>query len=65
IARLKRIKAYRGIRHMKGLPVRGQRTRTNARTKRGSRRTVGAMTKDTASKLETAKKKKAVAKTAK
>jgi small subunit ribosomal protein S13 len=34
------IGAYRGIRHRKGLPSRGQRTRTNARTKKGSRKTV-------------------------
>ena len=32
---------YRGIRHMKGLPVRGQKTKTNARTRKGSKRTVG------------------------
>jgi small subunit ribosomal protein S13 len=40
IQRLKEIKAYRGLRHIKGLPVRGQRTRTNARTRKGPRRTV-------------------------
>jgi len=40
IQRLKEIKCYRGMRHMKGLPVRGQRTRTNARTRKGPRRTV-------------------------
>ncbi len=45
IERLKRINSYRGIRHRKGLPVRGQRTRTNARTGRGKRKTVGAITK--------------------
>jgi small subunit ribosomal protein S13 len=45
IERLKRINSYRGIRHRKGLPVRGQRTRTNARTNRGKRKTVGAITK--------------------
>ncbi len=56
IERLKRIGSYRGSRHIKGLPVRGQRTRTNARTNRGRRRTVGAMTKEMAAKLETAKK---------
>ena len=55
INRLKRIKCYRGIRHIQGLPVRGQRTRTNARTKRGRRRTVGAMTKEVSSKQEQAK----------
>ena len=41
IKRLIEIKCYRGIRHQRGLPVRGQRTRTNARTRRGPRRTVG------------------------
>lgn len=46
IKRLIEIRAYRGIRHAKKLPVRGQRTRSNARTKRGKRATVGAMKKD-------------------
>ncbi|MDR2752226.1 MAG: 30S ribosomal protein S13 [Clostridiales bacterium] len=40
IKRLVEIGCYRGIRHRKGLPVRGQRTRTNARTRKGPRRTV-------------------------
>jgi small subunit ribosomal protein S13 len=40
IQRLKEIKCFRGMRHIKGLPVRGQRTRTNARTRKGPRRTV-------------------------
>jgi small subunit ribosomal protein S13 len=40
VKRLQEIGSYRGLRHRRGLPVRGQRTRTNARTKRGSRRTV-------------------------
>jgi small subunit ribosomal protein S13 len=40
IARLKDIGCYRGIRHRKGLPVRGQRTRTNARTRKGPKKTV-------------------------
>jgi small subunit ribosomal protein S13 len=40
IARLKEIACYRGLRHKKNLPVRGQRTRTNARTRKGPRRTV-------------------------
>ena len=40
IARLKDINAYRGIRHLKSLPVRGQRTKTNARTRKGPRKTV-------------------------
>lgn len=43
IKRLKEIGCYRGIRHIKGLPVRGQRTRTNSRTVRGNvRKTVGS-----------------------
>jgi len=40
ISRLRDIKCYRGIRHRKGLPVRGQRTQTNARTRKGPRKTV-------------------------
>ncbi len=40
INRLKDIQCYRGIRHRRGLPVRGQRTRTNARTRKGPRKTV-------------------------
>ncbi|PIS20765.1 30S ribosomal protein S13 [candidate division WWE3 bacterium CG08_land_8_20_14_0_20_43_13] len=43
IRRLIDIRCYRGIRHQKGLPVRGQRTRSNSRTKRGSKRTVGGL----------------------
>jgi len=43
IKRLKDIKAYRGLRHMKNLPVRGQRTKTNSRTRRGNvRKTMGS-----------------------
>lgn len=41
IKRLKDIKSYRGTRHMRNLPVRGQRTKTNARTKRGAKKTMG------------------------
>ena len=40
LARLRDIGCYRGIRHRRGLPVRGQRTRTNARTRKGQRKTV-------------------------
>jgi small subunit ribosomal protein S13 len=40
VARLKKIGCYRGLRHIKGLPVRGQRTRTNARTRKGRKKTV-------------------------
>lgn len=43
IKRLKDIGSYRGIRHQKGLPVHGQRTRTNARTKRGRRAAIGGV----------------------
>lgn len=47
IKRLMDIAAYRGLRHRRGLPVRGQRTSTNARTRKGPRRTVGAKAKKT------------------
>ena len=50
IKRLIEIGCYRGIRHRRGLPVHGQRTRTNARTKRGPRRTVAGRKKATAKK---------------
>jgi small subunit ribosomal protein S13 len=46
ISRLQAIGAYRGLRHSHNLPVRGQRTRSNARTKRGKRKTVGAFKKE-------------------
>jgi small subunit ribosomal protein S13 len=42
IKRLKDIKAYRGVRHMRRLPVRGQRTKTNARTLKGVKKTMGS-----------------------
>ncbi len=45
IKRLMDIGCYRGVRHRKGLPVRGQRTRTNARTKKGPRRTIAGKKK--------------------
>lgn len=51
IRRLQDIKSYRGSRHARGLPVRGQRTSTNARTRKGKRKTVGG-----AQKKATAKK---------
>ena len=41
LKRLQAIKSYRGVRHLRGLPVRGQRTQTNARTRKGPRKTVG------------------------
>lgn len=43
IRRLIAVNCYRGVRHRKGLPVRGQRTSTNARTRKGPRKTVGAV----------------------
>ena len=52
VQRLKTIGSYRGVRHVRGLPVRGQRTRSNARTKRGKRKTVGAFKKEALSKLD-------------
>ncbi len=56
IGRLQAIGSYRGVRHTKGLPVRGQRTKTNARTKRGKRKTVGAFKKEALAKAKTATK---------
>ncbi len=41
LKRLQSIKCYRGMRHLRGLPVRGQRTQTNARTRKGPRKTIG------------------------
>ena len=51
IKRLREIGSYRGIRHARNLPVRGQRTKSNARTKRGKRMTIGAIKKEAAVKL--------------
>ncbi len=50
IKRLMDINCYRGLRHRKGLPVRGQRTRTNARTRKGKRKTVAGKKKAIAKK---------------
>ncbi len=61
IRRLEEIGTYRGIRHRKNLPARGQRTRSNGRTKRGKRLTVGAIKKEVAVKMEAAAKKDAAA----
>ena len=52
IKRLREIGSFRGIRHVRGLPVDGQRTKSNARTKRGKRKTVGALKKEMWAKLE-------------
>lgn len=51
IKRLRDIGSYRGTRHAKKLPAHGQRTRSNARTKRGKRVTIGAMKKDDRAKV--------------
>lgn len=51
IRRLKDISAYRGVRHSRNLPSRGQRTKSNARTKRGKRVTIGAIKKEDATKM--------------
>jgi small subunit ribosomal protein S13 len=58
IKRLKEAGTYRGTRHTKGLPGRGQRTRSNARTKRGKRMTIGAIKKELAAKMEASVKAK-------
>lgn len=58
IRRLKETGSYRGIRHIRGLPSRGQRTRSNARTKRGKRVTIGAIKKEVMAKMEAAQKAK-------
>lgn len=50
IKRLEEIGSFRGSRHRKGLPARGQRTRSNARTKRGKRKTVGTVRKEVVAK---------------
>lgn len=50
IKRLEEIGSYRGSRHRKNLPARGQRTRSNSRTKRGKRKTVGTVRKDVVEK---------------
>ncbi|HKC14398.1 MAG TPA: 30S ribosomal protein S13 [Patescibacteria group bacterium] len=62
IKRLKEIGAYRGSRHSKNLPARGQRTRSNARTKRGKRVTIGAIKKEDAVKMGIAPKEAPVEK---
>lgn len=57
IARLKKIRSYRGIRHIVGLPVHGQRTKTNARTVKGPSKTVGALKKEDWAKMEEQQRK--------
>ncbi len=51
IKRLRDLGSYKGVRHSKNLPVRGQRTKSNARTKRGKRVTIGAIKKEMAVKM--------------
>lgn len=58
ITRLRNTSSYKGSRHSKGLPARGQRTRHNARQKRGKRKTVGAFRKEALTKLQQAQKDK-------
>ena len=61
IKRLREVGSYRGVRHTRNLPSRGQRTRSNARTKRGKRLTIGAIKKEVAAKIEAAQTQKAKA----
>ncbi len=56
IDRLKAIRTYRGIRHIVSLPVRGQRTKTNSRTRKGKKKTVGSLTKEAWAKIEAQQK---------
>jgi small subunit ribosomal protein S13 len=56
IDRLKAIHSYRGIRHIVNLPARGQRTRTNSRTRKGKKKTVGSLTKEAWAKIEAQQK---------
>ena len=58
IETLKRIQSYRGSRHTMGLPVHGQRTRTNARTRKGKRKTIGAISTEAATQTATSAAKK-------
>ena len=57
IKRLMDIGAYRGLRHRRGLPVRGQRTKTNARTRKGPKKTAGGMKRPTAAAKPAPQKK--------
>lgn len=58
IKRLREIGAYRGTRHARSLPTRGQRTRSNARTGRGKKKTVGSFTKEMLARQQENSKKK-------
>lgn len=57
IETLKRIQSYKGSRHFMGLPVHGQRTRTNSRTRKGKRKTIGAISKEAEAAKAAASKK--------
>lgn len=57
VSRLQQIGSYRGFRHSHNLPARGQRTRHNARTKRGKRKTIGAFKKELLAKVQKDDKK--------
>ncbi len=57
IKRLKEISSYRGFRHIRGMPTRGQRTRSNARTRKGKKRTIGALSKEAWAKIDQQQKK--------
>lgn len=52
IKRLEDIASYTGLRHRRGLPVRGQRTKSNARTRKGKRKTVGTVRKEVTAKMQ-------------
>lgn len=62
IDRLKAIKCYRGIRHIVSLPARGQRTKSNSRTRKGKKKTVGSLTKEAWAKIESQQKAASIAK---
>lgn len=62
IKRMQEIGSYRGMRHSRNLPVRGQRTRTNARTKRGKRVTIGTVRKEAVAKMGPTEQKAPAAK---
>lgn len=57
IKRLKETGSYRGIRHTRGLPTRGQRTKSNSRTNKGKKKTVGAFKKEDIARMQQATKK--------
>lgn len=56
IKRLREIGTYRGMRHARGLPGKGQRTRSNARTRRGKKQTVGSFKKEDIARMQQTKK---------